>query len=83
MLFMLSRIFIDPYINPWRIVFFLLPILIVFFIVPLQSAVPSVNVSPNITGNRYVKRKIKMQKSRVLRSLRRKVKQGIWNHNDS
>ena len=82
-LFMLSRIFIDPYINPWRIVFFLLPILIVFFIVPLQSAVPSVNVSPNITGNRYVKRKIKMQKSRVLRSLRRKVKQGIWNHNDS
>ena len=82
-LFMVSCTFIDPYINPLRIAFFVLPIIIVFFIVPLQSSAPAVSVSPNITGNRYVKREIKKQKSRVLRGLRRKVKQGIWSQNDS
>ena len=80
-LFMLSAIFIDPYINPWRIVFFLLPLLFVITIVPLQSSMPEVKV--NTGGNKYVKRTIKMQKSRVLRGLRRKLKQGLHQRNES
>jgi hypothetical protein len=80
-LFMLSAIFIDPYINQWRIVFFLVPLLFVVTIVPMQnSSMPNVKV--NLTGNRYIKRRMKMQRSRVLRGLRRKVKQG-WSSNES
>ncbi len=80
-LFMLSAIFIDPYINPLRIVFFLLPLLFVITIVPLQSSMPEVKV--NTGSNKYVKRTIKMQRSRVLRGLRRKLKQGLRYRNGS
>ncbi|MFT4861929.1 MAG: hypothetical protein ACI95C_001141 [Pseudohongiellaceae bacterium] len=80
-LFMLSAIFIDPYINPLRIVFFLLPLLFVITIVPLQSSMPEVKV--NTGSNKYVKRTIKMQRSRVLRGLRRKLKQGLRHRNES
>lgn len=80
-LFMLSAIFIDPFINQWRIVFFLLPFLFVVTIVPMQnSSMPDVKV--NLTGNRYIKRRMKMQRSRVLRGMRRKMKQG-WSSNES
>lgn len=80
-LFMLSANFIDPYINSWRIVFFLLPILFVIAIVPLQSSMPDVKV--NVTGNKYMNRKVKMQKKRILRGLGKKIKRGIWSSNES
>lgn len=79
-LFMVSAIVIDPYINMMRIAFFLLPLLFVVTVVPLQSSVPDVRVNP--TGNRYVNRAVKRQKSRAIRKLRGGVRkafrQGLW-----
>lgn len=74
----LSYIFIDPYMHYLRVVYFLLPIAFVLLVVPLQSSMPDVRV--NATGNRYINRGIKRQRSRVIRklrgSLRRTMRQG-------
>lgn len=64
----LSYIFIDPYMHYMRVIYFLLPIAFVLLVVPLQSSMPDVRV--NATGNRYINRGIKRQKSRVMRKLR-------------
>lgn len=83
-LFMLSKFFIDPYINPWRVAFFLLPVLFVLTIVPLQSSISDARMSnagakssKGGTGNRYVDRQVKRQKSRLLRKIQNKIRRGI------
>ncbi len=73
-LFMLSATFVDPYINPWRIVFFLGSVLLIL-LVPFQPALPDTSVG--LSENKFVKRQIKRQKSKTTRRLRTFLRRGL------
>lgn len=66
--------FLDPYINPWRVVFFVASALLVLLI-PFQPAIPEAQV--DLTQNRFVDRQIKRQKNRGKRLLRTRIR-NLW-----
>ena len=74
-LFMLSAWQIDPYINPWRIAFFLVSVLLIL-LVPFQPALPDTSVG--LSENKFVKRQIKRQKSRTTRRIRSMLRKSLW-----
>ena len=66
--------FLDPYINDWRLVFFVAAALLVLLI-PFQPALPEARV--DISENRLVSRQIKRQKNRGKRRLHTMVR-NLW-----
>jgi hypothetical protein len=74
-LFMLSALFIDPYINPWRIVFYVVSVILIL-LVPFQPALPDTSVG--LSENKFVKRQLKRQKSKTTRRLRTFLRRGLF-----
>ncbi len=79
-IFVMSAIFIDPNLNWWRIAYFVVPLMFVMLVVPLQNTSPP-QVSMNLKGNRYVNRGLKRGRSRIVRGLRRSIRKAIWSRN--
>ena len=71
------KIWIDPYISWWRVAFFLAPILVWVIAGSFQHSAPSVSV--NLSGNKYLSRQLKRQKSRGLRRVRTKIYRSMRN----
>lgn len=71
---LVSWYFLDPYINNWRIAFFVGMVLLLLLI-PFQPAVPEAAV--DLTQNRLVGRQVKRQKNRGKRKLRTLVR-NLW-----
>jgi hypothetical protein len=72
---MLSALFIDPYINPWRIVFYVVSVILIL-LVPFQPALPDTSVG--LSENKFVKRQLKRQKSKTTRRLRTFLRRGLF-----
>ncbi|MCG8415601.1 MAG: hypothetical protein MI746_15405 [Pseudomonadales bacterium] len=79
-IFVLSALFIDPYLNWWRIAYFVVPLLFVLLVVPLQNTSPQ-QMSVNVKGNKFINRSMKRGRSRVVRGLRRSLRKAIWSRN--
>ena len=70
-------LYFDPYLNWWRVAYFVLPLMFVIFVVPMQNVTPPSATA--IPGNKYMNRGLKRERTRVLRGMRRSIRNAIWN----
>jgi len=77
---MLTYVFVDPYVSIWRMMYFVLPLAFVVFVVPMQNITPAAVTT--MPGNKYMSRSLKRQRTRMLRGVRRSIRNAIW-HRDA
>ena len=77
---MLTYVFVDPYVSIWRMMYFILPLAFVVFVVPMQNITPAAVTT--MPGNKYMSRSLKRQRTRMLRGVRRSIRNAIW-HRDA
>jgi hypothetical protein len=70
-------LYFDPYLNWWRVAYFVLPLMFVIFVVPMQNVTPPSATA--IPGNKYMNRGLKRERTRVLRGMQRSIRNAIWN----